>query len=464
MNHNSTIQRMVVAVLPLTMLLASGCGVYTRYERPENMPYLEQAQTTVADSLRFDTLSVVSLSWRDLFTDEHLCKLIEEGLAGNTDLAIARQKIIEAEATLQASKMAFLPSASLSAQAGVNGKGDDEVSSITIQPSVNCEIDIFGNKRNAKEAARASLEYSKAYAQGVQSAFIATIAESYYTLLALDEQIDICHRTLGTWNENIRTLEALKQAGKTNEASVLHAKANRLKVESSMLSMEKQIIIQENSLMALVGSMPRVVERGKLSEQIFPNALVAEVPLYLLSRRPDVRQAEFNLMEAFYLTNQARSMFYPSLTLRGVVGWSNSSGGSIESPSSWLFNAIGELVQPLFSRGTNKARLKSAKARQEQAVLNFKQVLLDAGVEANNALVSWQTARKRLDVDAKLVLTLQAAVWNTKLLMKHGGANYLEVLTAQQNLLQAELTQSDDRYSEISSVIAFFKSLGGGVE
>lgn len=444
--------------------LLSGCGIYSHYEKPD-MSYLDSLQQIiVADSLQLDTLSIKNLSWRNIFTDATLQSLIEEGLANNTDLGVARLRTEEAKATLQASKMSFFPSASLSVEGTISGNDGNTTKSLLVGPSFGWELDIFGKNRNTKEAAKAALAYAEANSQSVQTNLIATIAESYFTLLMLDEQLDISRRTLKTWEENIRTLSALKQAGKTNEASVLQAKANRLKVEGSVLTMEKQIVLQENSLFSLLGTMPRQLSRGKLSEQQFPNSLAVSVPIRVLSNRPDVRQAEYSLMEAFYLTNEARAMFYPSLSLSGMLGWKKSSGGGIDNPGAWLFNAIGELMQPLFNRGANISRLKIAKARQEEALLVFKQTLLDAGVEANNALISWQTARKRLSIDKKQILNLQAAVWNTQLLMKHGAANYLEVLTSQQNLLQAELTESDDRFDEIQSVIHFYKALGGGVE
>ena len=187
------------------------------------------------------------------------------------------------------------------------------------------------------------------------------------------------------------------------------------------------------------------------------------VPAQLLSRRPDVRQAEMNLAQAFYNTNAARAEFYPKVTLGGTAGWT-ASGAAITNPGSWLLSAVGGLVQPVFAKGQNKARLKTAQARQEQALLQFRQSLLDAGTEVNNALIQWQTAKERLEIDKKQIVHLRAAVWNTRLLMKHGLTNYLEVLTAQQNLLQAELTEISDKYAEIQSVVHLYHALGGGVK
>ena len=437
------------------------CGLYTRYERPD---------TSFVDSLYAapagDTSSLATLSWEALFTDTLLQRLIAAGLENNTDLRVARLRVAEAAAALEASRLAFVPSVSAAAQVSVGRQADGgAVTNYSVAPSLSWEADIFGRLTNAKRSAAAALEQSEAYRRAVQTQLIATIADSYYTLLMLDEQLVISRRTLDTWEESIRTLEALKRAGKTNEAAVLQARANRLSVEGSVLTLVKQIREQEFSLAALLGSVPFAIERGSLAGQSFPKELSAGVPLQLLDRRPDVRQAEMELAQACYAVNTARAAFYPAVTLSGTLGWSGAAGARITDPGSWLLNALMSVVQPVFTQGQNKARLKTAQARQEAALLQFRQSLLDAGTEVNCALVEWQTALKRLEVDKKQIMNLRGAVWNTRLLMKHApNANYLEVLTAQQNLLQAELTEITDRFNEIQSVIALYHALGGGAD
>ena len=379
-------------------------------------------------------------------------------------MKIAQLRVEQAEATLLASQLAFVPNVSLSAQGGLSQYTGSQLNkSYNIAVTADWELDIFGKQLNAARGADAALEQTKAYKQAVQTSLIATIANSYFTLLMLDEQLEISRRTLDTWEENIRTLEALKRAGKTNEAAVLQAKANRLNVEASVLTLERRIIEQENSMSVLLGMAPVMLLRGKLNEQTFPEELSVGIPLQLLSFRPDVRQAEYALAEAFYASNAARAVFYPTISLGGSAGWTNN-GATITNPSGWLLNAIGSLVQPLLNQGNNIARLKIAEAQQEEALLLFRQSLLDAGAEVNNALMQWQTARKRIEIGKKQIVNLQAAIWNTRLLMKHGSANYLEVLTAQQNLLQAELMQVSDRYEEIQGVISLFHALGGGMD
>lgn len=408
-------------------------------------------------SVPADTVSSAAVTWQEFFTDSLLREWIQTGIDYNSDLAIARLRVKEAEAALMASKWALLPGADFKMRGGLPGQ-------FSASLEASWQTDIFGSLRNSKRKAQAALEQSEAYKQAVQTQLVATIANSYYTLLKLDEQLAISNRTLNTWEESIRTLEALKRAGKTNEAAVLQAKANKLSVEANVLTLEKEVLSVENSLCALLGIVPMPIERGTLNEQVLPEKLSAGVPAELLSRRPDVKQAEMKLAQAFYTVNSAKASFYPNITLSGALGWTTGSGNISVDPGSIIANLIAGLTQPVFGRGANKARLQTAQAQMEQAAYSFRQSLLDAGVEVNNALTLWQTAQKRVELDKKQILNLQAAIWNTQLLMKHGNADYLEVLTAQKNLLQAELTEAADRYDEIISAVNLYQALGGGYE
>ena len=446
-------KKILIPFILLTVVMMNSCALYKEYERPD-IAFVDSLYNRIPTADDYE--SIASLTWKELFADTLLHNLIELGLENNTDLEIARLKVEQAEATLKTSKLAFYPNVSFSAQVGANQNG----SNYSLAPTASWEVDAFGRLHNTKEGAKAALAATEAYQQAVQTQLIATIADAYYTLLMLDEQLDISKRTLNTWEENIRTLSALKRAGKTNEAAVLQAKANKVNVEASILSLEKQIIEQENSLSALLGLVPQEFERNELAKQVFPDTLLMGLPLSSLVNRPDVRQAEYKLVEAYYATNVARSYFYPSITLSGSAGWSGVSG----NPGDFIFNAVGSLMQPIFNQGKNKARLKISESQRQEALLNFKQTLLDAGTEANNALISWQTARKRLDSDKLQIVYLKGAVMNTQLLMKNGQADYLEVLTAQKNLLQAELTETNDKYLEIQSVITLYHALGGGLE
>lgn len=451
-------KRIIIGLLLSTGL--SGCHIYRTYERPElsgvDSLYRVPAMTE-------DTMSLADFSWKELFTDTVLQQLIEKGIANNTDLNIARLKVREAEALLTSSKLAYLPSVSLTPQGTIKSiEGNSPTKTYNLAASADWELDIFGRLTNAKREAKAVLEQSQAYKQAVQTQLIATIANSYYTLLMLDKQLDISRRTAEIWAENLRVMKALKKAGQTTEMAVAQIEASKLSVDASLLSLEQQITEVENSLSSLLGVVPQRIDRLTLDMQSFPDTLSVGVPLQLLQRRPDVRQSEAALAEAFYTTNRAYSAFYPVITLSGSAGWTNAAGAIISNPGEWLFSAVGSLVQPLFNRGQNIANLKVAKARQEEALLTFRQTLLNAGTEVNDALLQWQVARRRLDLDRQQIISLQSAVRSSELLMRHSSQNYLEVLTARQTLLDAELSAVSDRFEEIQGVINLYHALGGG--
>ena len=450
-------KRIIIGLLLLTGL--SGCHIYRTYERPElsgvDSLYRVPAMTE-------DTMSLADFSWKELFTDTVLQQLIEKGIANNTDLNIARLKVREAEALLTSSKLAYLPSVSLTPQGTIKSiEGNSPTKTYNLAASADWELDIFGRLTNAKREAKAVLEQSQAYKQAVQTQLIATIANSYYTLLMLDKQLDISRRTAEIWAENLRVMKALKKAGQTTEMAVAQIEASKLSVDASLLSLEQQITEVENSLSSLLGVVPQRIDRSTLDMQSFPDTLSVGVPLQLLQRRPDVRQSEAALAEAFYTTNRAYSAFYPAITLSGSAGWTNAAGAIISNPGEWLFSAVGALVQPLFNRGQNIANLKVAKARQEEALLTFRQTLLNAGTEVNDALLQWQVARRRLDLDRQQIISLQSAVRSSELLMRHSSQNYLEVLTARQTLLDAELSAVSDRFEEIQGVINLYHAILG---
>lgn len=446
----------LIIIITATCLL-TGCGIYKPYSRPDMATEGLYKTSQIAD-----TVSLATLSWRELFTDKHLQTLIEEGLVRNTDLRIARLRVEEAKAVLMNARLSYLPSASLNPEAAISNYDGATAKTYNLAVSASWEIDVFGKMTNAKRGARAALESSRSYEQAVQTQLVATIADSYYTLLMLDRQLVIHKRTLDTWLRTVKTLEALKQAGKSNDAAVLQAQANRMALEASVLSAQKSISQMENSLSALLAMPSRIIGRGRLEAQQFPDTLSLGVPVQLLSNRPDVKQSEQVLAQAFYATNAARSAFYPRITLSGAAGWTNNGGGAILNPGTWLLNAIGSLVQPLFNRGTNIANLKIAKAQQEEAMLAFWQAILDAGKEVNDALIQWQTASRRIGISTRQIAALQEAVHKTELLMRHSTNNYLEVLTAQQSLLSAELTQAQDQFEKIQGIIRLYHALGGG--
>ena len=445
-------------ILLWAVCLMTGCSIYKPYSRPEVQTeglYRDLEETR-------DTASIATLGWRNLFSDKNLQALIEKGLERNTNLRVAHIRVKAAEAVLMNARLSYLPSVVLTPDGSISGtEGAKAIKTYNLAASASWEIDLFGKVTNAKREALAALEGSRAYRQAVETQLIATIANSYYMLLMLDRQLIISEQTLITWKETEHSIEALKRAGKSNDAAVLQAKANRLALEESVVSIRKSIRETENGLSALLADTSHDIMRGALQKQQFPDTLSAGLPIQLLANRPDVRQAEWNLAQAYYATNAARSAFYPSLTLSGSTGWTNNVGGVVVNPGSWLFSAVGSLMQPLFNKGTNIANLRQANARQEEALLLFQQSLLDAGKEVNNALTRWQSARIRMDYVNQQIMTLQEAVRKTELLMQHTSTNYLEVLTARQRLLEAELTQAQDKFEEIQGVIDLYHAVGG---
>lgn len=377
-----------------------------------------------------DTASIATLHWSELFTDPDLQALISIGLENNTDLAVARLRVEQAEATLMASRLAYLPSATLSPQGQLSSfDGSKPAKTYNIGASAEWELDIFGRLTNSKRRAKAALLQSDAYRQAVQTQVVSAIANAYYNLLLMDTQLDINRRTAAVWEDNLRTYEARMRVGEANGAAVAQARAS------------------------------------KLAAQHFPDSLSVGVPLQLLARRPDIRQAEMALAQAHYATGEARSAFYPRITLSGRAGWTNTDGSAIINPGNWLLSALAGLTQPLFNRGQNIANLRIAKSQRQEALLQFRQSLLKAGAEVNDALSQWQTARARIGVTGEQIASLEEAVKSTASLMESStGASYIEVLTARRDLLAAELAQVQDRFDEIQGVISLYHALGGGGE
>ena len=442
-------------------LLMSGCGLYTTYKPVEKVPENLYGNIELNDSVA----PLNTMSWKELFTDPQLQTLISKALEQNIDLRTADLRVTEAEAALRASKLAFLPSFAIAPQGTVSSFDKSKaVQTYTLPLAASWEVDIFGRLRNAKKQSAAALEQSKDYRQAVRTQIISAFANTYYTLLMLDEQLEISTATEATWKETVDVMRKLMNAGMGTEASVAQMEATYYSIQNSVLDLRDQINQLENAMSLLLGESVHHIERGRLADQTFPDNIAVGVPVTLLSQRPDVRSAERGIEQAFYVTNQARAAFYPSLNLSGNVGWTNSAGSMVVNPGKLIANAIGSLTMPLFSRGRNKANLEIAKAQQEEAALAFEQTLLNAGKEVNDAMTQYQIAKNKSELLACQVDASERAYKSTQLLMRHGPTTYLEVLTAQQALLTAQLQQAANRFSEIQSVINIYHALGGGTE
>ena len=450
-----------IIVLTTATALLSSCGIYTKYQPAETTPDNLYGEEVAVD----DTTNFGNVNWRELFTDPQLQALIEQGLQNNTDLRSAQLQIEEAEAALMSAKLAFLPSFALSPQGTISSfDGGKATKTYTLPVTASWELDIFGRLRNAKQQAKALYAQSKDYQQAVRTQLIAGIANVYYTLLMLDEQLAISQQTEEAWKETVASTRALMDAGLANEAATSQMEAAYYSVQTSILDLKEQINQVENSLALLLAETPRRYERGKLADQRLPEDVAVGVPMQMLSNRPDVRAAERSLEQAVYATNQARAAFYPSIVLSGSAGWTNSAGSMIVNPGKFLASAVGSLTQPLFNKGQIMAQYRIAKAQQEEASLSFQQALLNAGSEVNDALVACQTSKAKTLLFEKQIQSLEKALESTSLLMEHGTTTYLEVLTARQSLLSAQLSQTANRFTEIQSVINLYQALGGGRE
>lgn len=444
--------------------LFSSCGIYNSYKRPNDITVEGLYRDTVAvnDTLVSDTTNMGNVSWREMFRDPKLQTLIEQGLAHNTDLQTAMLQVKQAQASLMTARLSFLPSFTLSPQGGIT-KMENTPSYRTWQAPINAswEADLFGNLLNTSRGAKASLLQSEAYEQAVRSQVIANIANLYYTLLMLDRQLEISEETQVKWNQTLTMMKSMMEAGMSNKAGVAQTEASCYAVAASIAEIRQTIRETENSLSTLLGMTPQHIDRGRLEDQVMPEEINAGVPLQLLSNRPDVRSAEMSLASAFYLTNKARSAFYPNISVTGTLGWTNGTSGTI-NPAEIIKNAIVSLTQPIFNRGALIANLKITKAQQEQARLNFQQTLLNAGAEVSNALYAYQTVGEKSQQRDMQVKALEDAVEATVGLMSVGETTYLDVITAQQSLLSAQLTQVQDDYDYLQSVINLYQALGGG--
>lgn len=440
--------------------MLSACGIWRKYQPTDSVRDDLYGETAVSQT---EGESIAAIDWREMFADDCLQSLIDEALDQNTDIRAARLRVDEASATLSSARLAYLPSFNFAPNGSVSSFDGAKASwTYSVPVTASWEIDVLGRMTNTKRQAQSLYEQSQDYVDAVQTQLIATVATQYYTLLTLDEQLRISRSTAESYAESVRVMRAMKSAGMTNEAGVLQIEAAYYATTASVKDIEQAITEIENALSTLLCRTPGHIARGTLAAQSFPEQLSVGVPVELLTRRADVRAAEQSLAQAYYAVNIARASLYPSLTLSGTAGWTNAAGAAIVNPGKLLLSAAGSLLQPIFNARSNKARVKIARAQQEQAELQFEQTLLNAGAEVNNALAQWQTALDKRPLRDNQVEALRNAVHKTELLMKHSPTTYLEVLTARQSLLQAELAQTNDRFEQIEAIISLYHALGGG--
>lgn len=454
-------------------LLLTGCSsLFGHYERDTQhtkqfTAALYRDTTAAGGTLAIaDTTSFGNLPWREVFTDPQLRTLIDTALVRNTDMRKALLTVKQAEIGLRINKLAYLPQIALSPSGTVSHAFIDHATTnktYEIPVQASWQIDAFGTLYNAKKQGELSLEQAKWARHATQTAIVSGVANLYYSLQMLDERLATTKSTLDLWRKNIVAMEAMKEAGYMNSASIASAKAQVLQIEATLPTIQKNIREVENSLCLLLHEAPHAIQRTAFTAEGFPQSFSVGMPLSLLANRPDVAIAEAKLAQSFYGIQAARGAFFPKITLSAQGTFTNSLGGMIMNPGKFIAAGVASLTQPLFAQGKLKGNYEIAKIAQESAQLDFEKTLLKAGQEVSNALNAYNTACQTTEIAQRQVVQLQKAYDDTEFLFKNGNTTtYLETLNAQMSLLNGQLSLVNKRYEKVQAVISLYQALGGG--
>ena len=465
MNWRSNMKKLMIFMS--AALLLSSCGLYNKYDRPEvKTDGLVRDPLSLTDTLAVqDTTSFGNMPWRSVFTDPQLQALIQQGLDNNVDLLNAALNVKQVETALTCAKLAFLPSLTISPQGTLSSfDGAVATKSYTLPISASWNVDLFGNLLSQKRAAQMQLIGTKDYQTVVKCNIISGIANLYYTLLMLDRQVQIVSDmeklTKETWDKMQFMHD--NRIGYRSTA-VQSAEAAYYQVQAQKIDLQRQIREMENSLSLLLGQSGQTIARGTFESQSLPTEFSTGVGIQLLANRADVHYAEMSLAKCFYDVETARSRFYPNITVTGTAAFTNNNG--MANPGKWLLSAVGSLVQPIFQHGQIVAGLKVAKYQYEQAFNTWQNAILKAGNEVSNALVSYNSYDEKAKLDAKRVAVMTKNVADTRRLMESSSnTTYLEVITAQSNLLNAEINQVQDQFYKMQAVVNLYQALGGGAK
>ena len=465
-----------IIVAAAVSFMLTGCGIYNKYEQKVQAP--ADAFGTSQDIERaIGDASIAQMSWREFFTDPHLQQLIEQVLANNTDLNSARIAVEKCEASLKAAKLAYLPSLYFVPQ-GTLASYDKSAFSKTynLPLQLSLDVDVFGSITNKKRAAKAVLLQAQLGEEATRSNLISAVAQQYYMLLLLDRQMDILTQTDSLWNASLETEKSLFENGKAYSTAVNQLEASYLSVKTQIVDNRRNIRAIENALCRLMGVTPQPIARShwlaaaeyhttSADQRMFDNRyLRLGVPAQMLEQRPDIRMANAAMEEAFYNTQAARAAFFPSITLTAQGGWTNSAGGMVIDPAKTFLTLVGQLTQPIFAQGKIKANYKISQLTEENLKKQYVQAVIDAGNEVNEAMADCQAARDKYDFYHRQVEVLHEAYIGTHELMDNGKASYLEVLTAQENFLSAQLSEASNMFDGALAIIALYIALGGGTK
>ncbi len=454
-------------VFSFAALLLSSCGLYNKYERPEvDTKGLVRDTVSLTDTLAVaDTASFGNLPWRSVFTDPQLQALIQQGLDNNPDLLNAALNVHMVSEALKVAKLAFLPSVALSPQGTLQSfDGAAATKSYSLPVTASWNVDLFGNLLSVKRSTQMQLIATKDYQTVVKCNIISGIANLYYTLLMLDRQVEIVTDMEGLTKETWEKMRFMhdNRVGYRSTA-VQSAEAAYYQVQTQKIDLQRQIREIENSLSLLLGQPGQTIARGTFAGQYLPSEFATGVGIQMLTNRADVHSYEMALAQCFYDIETARSRFYPSITISGTAAFTNQNG--MVNPGKMLLQAVGSLVQPIFQHGQIVAGLKVAKDKYEQAFNNWQNSIYKAGNEVSNALSSYNAYADKVVLDGKRVAVLRQNVVDTKKLMESSSnTTYLEVITAQSNLLNAEINEISDQFSKMQSVVNLYQALGGGAK
>lgn len=462
---NSIIIR--IAIIPILLLTMQSCFTAKRYARPSvvNSEYFR------TDSLAKDSATLADVSWREMFTDPILVSYIEKGLEQNIDIRVALQQIVSARAYYLQGKAGFLPTVNatgrvnyqeLSRNSQFGSFFNGALTQFELTAGLSWEADIWGKIRSNKRAFEASYLQSVAAHQAVKTELIANIATLYFQLITLDEQQRITEQTISTRESSLETTRALKDAGTVSEVAVKQTEAQLYTARALLIDLKKNIKLLENTMSILLGEEPHAIERGTLDGQNINDNLQIGLPLQLLRNRPDVIAAEYNLVNAFELTNVARSNFYPSLTLSATGGLQSLQMDKFFSLNSLFATVIGGITQPILNGRRIRTQFEVARSNKEQAYLRFRQAILNASREVSDALYSFDASSETIEIKSQEFAAYDTATSYSEQLLNSGFANYLEVLTARQNALNSRLDLINSRFNRLSAVVDLYRALGGG--
>ncbi|WP_367866409.1 efflux transporter outer membrane subunit [Pedobacter sp. WC2423] len=453
----------------IPLVIVSGLWSSCKVTRPYSKPAISTAPA-YRDAGLSDTTSMAALKWSAIFTDTVLNHLILQGLQANFDLKIAIERINEAKANLRMSKAAFLPevntnvSVKQSKLAYPQSFGIfDNSTQYDFGITTAWEIDVWGKLSSEKRASLAELLASDAAKRAIQTQLIANIANYYYDLLTLDEQLAVTQKTALNRKADAEAIQLLFESSVLNGVAVVQSEANYYEADLAIPDIEQKIKETEHALSVLLARAPGKVERTSLHQQKLDYDLKPGIPAQLLANRPDVQQAEYVFRAAFERTNVAKTNFYPALTITAAGGFSSLTLKEWINSAGLFANIAGGLTQPLFNRGINKAKLKTAQSQQNQALYNFELSLLKASQEVSDALAVYQSATQKAGKRQKQLTALTKALsFNKELLNYSKNTNYTDVLTAEQHLLTAELKGINDQSQKLHAVVNLYRALGGG--